>query len=74
MTNTSRPKISLIKAVRLIVARKVLEKRHPAIATEREVHALRGVATTAEDIAQAADTITTRQTFYENYYTIKSDG
>ena len=64
--------MSLIKAVRQIVARKVAEHRHPAIATEREVHALRGVATTPEEVAQAANALAVGQTFYENYYTMRN--
>lgn len=65
--------MSLIKAVRLIVARKVAKHRHPAIATEREVHALRGVATTPEEVAAASDTLTSGSTFYENYYKLLND-
>lgn len=64
--------MTLAKAVRLIVARKVLEKRHPQIATEREVRALRGVSTTAEEIAHAADVISSGKTFYEDYYELKN--
>lgn len=64
--------MSLIKAVRLIVARKIVEHRHPAIATEREVYALRGVTTTPEEVAQAADALTVGKTFYENYYTMRN--
>lgn len=64
----SRAKMSLVKAVRLIVARKVLEKRHPQIATEREVRELRGVSTTVEEIESAKDVLRCGQTFYENYY------
>lgn len=60
--------MSLIKAVRLIVARKIVEHRHPAIATEREVHALRGVTTTVEEIEGAKDVLQCGRTFYENYY------
>lgn len=60
--------MTLIKAVRLIVARKIVEHRHPAIATEREVHVLRGVATTAEEIEGAKGTLECGSTFYENYY------
>lgn len=60
--------MTLIKAVRLIVARKIVEHRHPAIATEREVHALRGIPTTAEEIEKAKEVLHCGQTFYENYY------
>ena len=60
--------MTLIDAVRQIVARKIAEHRHPAIAIEREVHALRGVATTAEDIAAAAGALAVGRTFYENFY------
>lgn len=60
--------MSLIKAVRLIVARKIVEHRHPAIATEREVYALRGVTTTAEEIEGAKEILQCGRIFYENYY------
>lgn len=66
--------MTLVKAVRLIIARKVLQKRHPQVATDREVRELRGVATTPEDIALAGDAISTGSTFYENYYTLEKDG
>lgn len=60
--------MTLIKAVRLVVARKIVEHRHPAIATEREVYALRGVTTTVEEIEGAKDVLQCGRTFYENYY------
>ena len=59
---------TLLKAVRLIVARKVIARRHPLIATEREVRELRGVSTTPEEINDAAAVLRCGKTFYENYY------
>ena len=60
--------MTLIDAVRQIVARKIAEHRHPAIAIEREVHALRGVTTTVEEIEGAKEVLQCGRTFYENYY------
>lgn len=64
----SGQRMTLIKAVRLIVARKIVEHRHPAIATEREVYALRAVTTTVEEIEGAKEVLQCGRTFYENYY------
>lgn len=64
----SKVKMSLVKAVRLVVARKIVGKIHPRIATEREVAAIRGRATTVEEIESAKDVLRCGQTFYENYY------
>lgn len=64
----SKAKMSLVKAVRLVVARKIVGKIHPRIATEREVYALRGVTTTVEEIESTKDVLRCGSTFYENYY------
>ena len=60
--------MTLTDAVKIVVARKRLEHRHPAIATEREVYALRGVTTTVEEIEGAKEVLQCGRTFYENYY------
>lgn len=60
--------MTLIRAVRLIVARKVVERIRPLVATEREVATLRGVATTAEEVEGAKGVLECGQTFYEPYY------
>lgn len=55
----------------MIIARKVMERRAPVLATEREVAAIRGRTTTEAEVQQAAQHIEVGHTFYERYYTLK---
>lgn len=54
----------------MVIARRAADHREPAIATEREVAALRGRPTTEEEIAEAAE-LAVGETFYERYYVLR---
>ena len=54
----------------MVIARRATDHREPAIATEREVAALRGRPTTEEEIAEAAE-LAVGETFYERYYVLR---
>ena len=61
---------TLLEAVKMVIARRATDHREPAIATEREVAALRGRPTTEEEIAEAAE-LAVGETFYERYYVLR---